>query len=948
KNLEKTATLPGMEKAAENLEKKKAALDKVLPVAEEAPMIHGEEDLETLPEDFEKKIEELAVEPEIKGENITGYRSEEVSGEGHRDIKNVVRFETEELGNEDIIDTLIDKGIIKDKSELQPLIDNLEKQGFKEVVWLSDSPQDVVDVYSFEDRPITPESIERYDIEDGVVISDLGRDGKLVAYKPDKVSFEPETEISKPGTEPEVAEIIEPVLGKSEVTPVEEKPEVKTAEIDAAASEAATHDYSNTQVNLPEEPATAVKELGRKIPDEELYTEEGDDAYGREEEPHITVRYGLETSNPKDVEPAFENIGPIKAKIGKVSVFDGNDNYDVVVADVESDALVEANKKVGETVSVPGETFKEYKPHVTIAYVKKGEGKKYVGDKSLEGKEITVDSIFLSAKDGKMHEIKLKGQPEAIPEPLKPEKVAGAKPQKVVEPEKPKVDIIKDQQTEDHFKAWLDKTIVDDDRVSVETGIREFIKEHPDVIERGDSWPDIRRMAERNEFIKPTPAPEKTDVALEGAEVKTEPKKKLKAPPKKQTPTEVLEKSEIAQRAKEQYRGWKHAKPEIKVTGKEDKTVSVEMPKSKAEDLTPKEQKAYLLAEIDKAIETASDGTPQLFPKLSRWENGNMKAILEHQKEGSKIYSKNKSKFGTVTIEVPGDGEFTILNTKYSLSAFKKGMSQFPATEPKPKKSSVASTKPSGKRIIGEDVQYYNEFKPRKQGIIEREFNHKGDIGQYYKDGYFSDGSYIIKTGSKPKLKYKVETKNTPDMADILEGHKKAKPAIIRGEVLEGAGDKVSVHVESKDGAKHHIYNAKYFDSIWTVHPKAELKIDDSGIAYFMKGKDVVGVTMPFLASDKSGFEGLSLVAQEGYKKLYGEPKTEKKPHYQIGKSKTHEYFYVNLGNNIKSEVIKNPTDADYRALSKEFKKEFPKAPIGEPKTRYTYDREGNKYIWRS
>lgn len=118
-----------------------------------------------------------------KKESITGYRSEEVYGEGHRNISEVVKHETEELGNEDIIDTLIARGIIKDKTELTPFIERLKSEGYDEVVWLSDTPGDVIDVYSTEESPISRDSVKRYDIEDGIVISDLGREGKLIAYK---------------------------------------------------------------------------------------------------------------------------------------------------------------------------------------------------------------------------------------------------------------------------------------------------------------------------------------------------------------------------------------------------------------------------------------------------------------------------------------------------------------------------------------------------------------------------------------------------------------------------------------------------------------------------------------------------------------------------------------------------------------------------------------------
>lgn len=47
-------------------------------------------------------------------------------------------------------------------------------------------------------------------------------------------------------------------------------------------------------------------------------------------------------------------------------------------------------------------------------------------------------------------------------------------------------------------------------------------------------------------------------------------------------------------------------------------------------------------------------------------------------------------------------------------------------------------------------------------------------------------------------------------------------------------------------------------------------------------------------------------------------------------------------------EVFKNPTDDQLWHLQDRFKKEYPNSPAGEPKTRQTFDPEGNKYMWMS
>jgi N12 class adenine-specific DNA methylase/2'-5' RNA ligase len=172
------------------------------------------------------------------------------------------------------------------------------------------------------------------------------------------------------------------------------------------------HDHTNTQVNIKGEQADRIREFGKTIPEKEIYTDPEDDSYGREDEPHITVKYGLKTNDPGDIKPIIENHPPVKAKMGQVSIFE-NDKFDVVKVEVDSPELRALNEKIEKEaeISLPkGETF-EYTPHATIAYVKPGSGKKYVGDKSFDGQEITFDEITVSTRDGKQHQIKLLGEP---------------------------------------------------------------------------------------------------------------------------------------------------------------------------------------------------------------------------------------------------------------------------------------------------------------------------------------------------------------------------------------------------------------------------------------------------------------------------------------------------------------------------------------------------------
>jgi len=166
------------------------------------------------------------------------------------------------------------------------------------------------------------------------------------------------------------------------------------------------HDYSNTQIEVPPEVSKKVVAFSKKIPEEELYIDPEDPSYGRDEDPHITVRYGLETNDPSSLEKAFSNFGSIEVKLGKISTFE-TDEYDVVKIDVNSEDLKRANELVGEVEEVPGETYKDYRPHLTIAYVRKGQGQKYVGEDSFQDLGFNVEEIILNDTFDNLHVIEL-------------------------------------------------------------------------------------------------------------------------------------------------------------------------------------------------------------------------------------------------------------------------------------------------------------------------------------------------------------------------------------------------------------------------------------------------------------------------------------------------------------------------------------------------------------
>jgi 2'-5' RNA ligase len=151
----------------------------------------------------------------------------------------------------------------------------------------------------------------------------------------------------------------------------------------------------------------AWKELQDMISDEDLYTEEGDDGYGRETEPHVTILYGLHGEiEDKDLEVEIDKIKEPKIEFKSISTFE-NDKFDVLKFDVKKGDLNKLNKEF--TKFPHTNKFPDYHPHATIAYLKKGTAEKYIKQaKDLVSMSMEPEKIVYSKVDGTTKNYKLK------------------------------------------------------------------------------------------------------------------------------------------------------------------------------------------------------------------------------------------------------------------------------------------------------------------------------------------------------------------------------------------------------------------------------------------------------------------------------------------------------------------------------------------------------------
>jgi len=146
------------------------------------------------------------------------------------------------------------------------------------------------------------------------------------------------------------------------------------------------------------------------IADEDIYTEESDQSYGREDEPHVTILYGLHADIPDStIESLIDEMEGPELNLKKISIFE-NDKFDVVKFDIVGESEKKLAKMNAKFAELPHTTdYPDYHRHSTITYVKAGTGKKYI--QTLSGDDmITVipTEIRYSKADGTKNKYKLK------------------------------------------------------------------------------------------------------------------------------------------------------------------------------------------------------------------------------------------------------------------------------------------------------------------------------------------------------------------------------------------------------------------------------------------------------------------------------------------------------------------------------------------------------------
>ncbi len=161
------------------------------------------------------------------------------------------------------------------------------------------------------------------------------------------------------------------------------------------------HEFATTQVDIPSPLREAVRNWSEDMLSPEDLAEDG-----IEYQPHITVRYGIETDDPTPIIQALETAAPLHAQLGNLIVFPGEGGPDVLVAEVTSPELESLNAFICRTVPCT-DTHPTYRPHMTLAYFQPGRAAEYAGIWPFAGETIVFQTLAFHDHYGRVRQIPL-------------------------------------------------------------------------------------------------------------------------------------------------------------------------------------------------------------------------------------------------------------------------------------------------------------------------------------------------------------------------------------------------------------------------------------------------------------------------------------------------------------------------------------------------------------
>ena len=197
-----------------------------------------------------------------------------------------------------------------------------------------------------------------------------------------------------------------------------------------------TSDVSKTVID-------AIEDIQDNIDKDKLYDGENEPGWvenGLQKLFHITVLFGVKDNVGDTIKRAFNKYPTVLVETTGIKYFDTNPDFDVAVVKCKSEELTKIHNELKDTLANE-DSYPKYNPHITIAYLKKGErldDSAQIADTSWE-----VDTLDISTTDGQLEKISALAVPirESLdyPHSWRKKKEKKKKKKEVVSPKEKKI-----------------------------------------------------------------------------------------------------------------------------------------------------------------------------------------------------------------------------------------------------------------------------------------------------------------------------------------------------------------------------------------------------------------------------------------------------------------------------------------------------------------------------
>ena len=172
------------------------------------------------------------------------------------------------------------------------------------------------------------------------------------------------------------------------------------------------YDFCSTQFSVPYPFTSKIYDFGLKnIPNSKL-ADEKEHSSPRQviDDIHLTVLFGLKNCNYQDVlgkivKSGLKSVSTTLGKIGKFSL----DDCDAIYLEVNPSFELAKLRSFIKNNFENQQTYNEFRPHITLAYVKQNSCNHLVGDDVFDGEEISMGELCFSDQNGTKHAVTLDG-----------------------------------------------------------------------------------------------------------------------------------------------------------------------------------------------------------------------------------------------------------------------------------------------------------------------------------------------------------------------------------------------------------------------------------------------------------------------------------------------------------------------------------------------------------